>query len=214
MMENLIAGINRFQNKVHAPRSAEFEKLADGQEPWALFITCSDSRIDPNLLTQTKPGELFVIRNAGNMVPAFPTPGGGEGGTLEFAVAVLGVPHIIVCGHSDCGAMKAALSPEAAATMPSLKQWIELTRETATEVNARTDLAAQPERLTAVTERNVVAQLDNLRTYPCVTKAIAAGDLELHGWVYDFTNGEVRAYAESTGSFVPLAEAYQGGVRA
>lgn len=208
MIQHLIAGIDRYQKNVHPQRAAEFEKLAGGQKPWALFVTCSDSRVNPNLLTQTQPGELFIIRNAGNIVPPFPTPGCSEGGTLEFAIEGLAIPHIIVCGHSDCGAMKASLAPDQAAGMPSLQQWLETSIDSAAEIQADQALTDPIDRLAALTEKNVLSQLAHLKTYRCVAQGIEKGTLQLHGWVYDFAKGEVRAFKDNARGFIPLAEAY------
>ena len=204
MIERIKSGVSRFQADVLPERASQFSDLAAGQSPMALMVTCSDSRIDPNLVTQTEPGELFVIRNAGNMIPPYPPAGGGEGGTVEFAVTGLKVPHIIVCGHSHCGAMKAALAPESAAPMPSLRTWLELTRETAAKVQDTHADATDGDKLRTITEANVLAQLASLETYPCVKDAVAKGDLQLHGWVYHFETGEILAHNPETGRFVPL----------
>jgi carbonic anhydrase/uncharacterized membrane protein YoaK (UPF0700 family) len=123
-VESLVKGVHRFQREVVETRKAWFAKLAEGQAPEALFLTCSDSRINPNLLTQSEPGELFIVRNAGNIIPPAGSGGSGELGTIEFAVQGLGIEHIIVCGHSDCGAIKALLNPESTAKMPGLRQWL------------------------------------------------------------------------------------------
>src|SRR5947209_1011259 len=110
-MQKLVEGVHHFQANIFSPQRELFERLADGQSPVALFITCSDSRINPNLLTQTEPGELFILRNAGNLVPPYGAGPGGEAATVEFATAALGIRDIIVCGHSHCGAMRALLAP-------------------------------------------------------------------------------------------------------
>ena len=123
-MQKLIEGTRHFQHTIFDTQKALFEQLSQGQQPLALFITCSDSRIDPNLLTQTQPGELFVIRNAGNIVPTYGAASGGEAGTIEYAVAALKVKDIIVCGHSFCGAMNGLLHPETLGALPAVQDWL------------------------------------------------------------------------------------------
>ena len=168
-MEKLIRGIHAFQNDYFSDQQELFERLAKGQSPETLFITCSDSRINPNLLTQTEPGELFILRNAGNMVPPYGAlPGGGDAATVEYAVAALGVKDIIVCGHSHCGAMKGLLHPEALAEMPAVASWLghaEATRRIMRENYA--DLQ-EGELLTATIKENTLVPLENLRTHPAV----------------------------------------------
>src|SRR3989338_7292856 len=124
-MEKLIRGIHTFQHDYFTSQQELFERLAKGQAPETLFITCSDSRINPNLLTQTQPGELFIIRNAGNIVPAHGSGVSGEGATIEYAVAALGVKDIIICGHSHCGAMAGLLAPESLADLPQMRNWLQ-----------------------------------------------------------------------------------------
>lgn len=161
-----------------------FEKLALGQRPDALFITCADSRIDPCLLTQTKPGELFICRVIGNIVPPYPDAIGGVSATIEYAVGVLEVPAVVVCGHTDCGVMKGALNPEALKDYPNVTAWLRYAH--------------------APTEHNVVAQLKNLRTHPAVAARLEQGTLALHGWVYHIAEGAVTAYDDETREFRPL----------
>jgi carbonic anhydrase len=212
-MQKLIQGIHRFQAETFRPLQGLFEQLAHGQAPETLFITCSDSRIDPNLLTRSQPGDLFILRNAGNIVPPHGAANGGEAATIEFAVAALGVKDVIVCGHSHCGAMKGLLEPGAVAALPAVAGWLahaETTRRIVRE-NYR-DLA--PDRLLTLTvEENVLVQLENLRTLPAVAARLRKGDLHLHGWVYKIETGEVFAYDPGPGQFVPLAE-YRAAARA
>ena len=122
-MQKLIKGIHQFQSNHFASQRELFERLAHGQYPEALFITCSDSRINPNLITQSEPGDLFILRNAGNIIPPSGAGQGGEGATIEFAVAGLGVQNIVICGHSHCGAIKGLLEPESLRDMPSVVAW-------------------------------------------------------------------------------------------
>lgn len=204
-MQKLIQGIHQFREKDFRPLQGLFEQLAKGQSPETLFITCSDSRIDPNLLTRSKPGELFILRNAGNIVPPHGAGGGGEGATIEFAVAGLGVKDVIVCGHSHCGAMAGLLEPERVADLPTVAAWLghaEATRRIVRDNYAHLDGAPL---LTATVEENVLVQLENLRTLPAVASRLAKGDLHLHGWVYKIETGEVFAFDPEAGQFVPLA---------
>ena len=197
-VEKFRGGVSRFQKDVYPKHRDLFERLALGQRPDALFITCADSRIDPNLLTQSDPGELFICRVIGNVVPPYPGAIGGVSATVEYAAAVLRVPEIIVCGHTDCGVMKAALHPEAVRKYPSIAAWL---RYVGVE-----ERQAQPsaEFLLALAERNVVAQLKNLRTHPAVAARLKDGDVVLRGWVYHIASGQVTAYDEASGKFAAL----------
>ena len=205
-MQKLIQGIHQFQETDFLPLQGLFEQLAKGQNPETLFITCSDSRIDPNLLTQSKPGDLFILRNAGNIVPPHGAANGGEAATIEFAVAALGVKDIIICGHSHCGAMQGLLHPELVASLPALSSWLshaEMTRRIVRDNYGHLD---GDRLLTATIEENVLVQLENLRTLPAVASRLVRGDLHLHGWVYKIETGEVFAYDVASGQFVPVAE--------
>lgn len=204
-MKKLINGVQAFQNRVFSKEL--FEPLANGQQPLALFITCSDSRIDPNLVTQTAPGELFVIRNAGNLVPAYGTICGGEAATVEYAISVLKVNDIVVCGHSHCGAMSGLLNPDSVATLPAVRSWLSHAESTRRILEESYRVNGDPQtRLLAAVEMNVLVQLDNLRTHPCVAAAIQRGELNLHGWVYKFEIGQVLAYVPSERQFLPLED--------
>ncbi len=204
-MQKLIRGIHQFQKNAFRPLQGLFEQLAKAQKPETLFITCSDSRIDPGLLTQSRPGDLFILRNAGNIIPPHGPHGSGEAATVEFAVAVLGVRDVIICGHSHCGAMQGLLEPERLADFPTISAW--LVHAKATRQIVRDNYAhLEGERLlTATIEENVLVQLENLRTLPCVASRLARGDLHLHGWVYKIETGEVFALDPEVGQFVPLA---------
>lgn len=205
-MEKLVQGIHHFQANIFRSQQQLFERLAIGQAPLALFITCSDSRINPNLITQTDPGDLFIIRNAGNLVPAFGAANGGEGATIEFAVVGLGIQDIILCGHSHCGAMKGLLQPELLQGMPTMISW--LAHAEATRWIARRkyrDLGTEA-LLNAAIQENVLVQLENLRTHPAVAAALASGKLKLHGWVYKIETGQVFSYDADNGQFLPMTE--------
>lgn len=217
-MQKLISGIHQFRDKDFRPLQNLFEQLSKGQNPETLFITCSDSRIDPNLLTRSKPGELFILRNAGNIVPPHGAANGGEAATIEFAVAGLGVKDIIVCGHSHCGAMKALLEPESIASMPVLSSWLSHAETTRRIVRDNYQHLENERLVTATVEENVLVQLENLQTLPSVASRLVKGDIFLHGWVYKIETGEVFAYDFNEGQFVPIGQyeraASVGGRRA
>ncbi len=204
-MDKVLAGIAAFQKDAYAARQPLFAELANGQSPEVLFITCADSRIDPGLVTQTEPGDLFVCRNAGNIVPPHGKLADGTSASVEYAVAVLGVQHIVVCGHTDCGAMKGALNPDSLTDLPQVHDWIDCSRAAVEAVRAKHGQAGI-EELDAVIEQNVLLQLDHLRTHPAVAARIAAGDIELHGWVYDIEHGDITAYDKDQDAFVSLID--------
>ena len=209
-MEHVISGVAKFQKEVFPNKKAAFQKLANGQNPEVLFITCADSRIDPNLVTQTEPGDLFICRNAGNVVPPPSNQTGGMTASIEFAVAALGVSHIVVCGHSDCGAMKGAINTEALSALPHVKEWLGHCRVATEVVKERcgcSELNPQ-EHLQLVTEENVVQQMQHLRTHPAVAAKIATGHVKLHGWFYNIETAAVTCYDEESGKFAPMSETY------
>ncbi len=202
-MQELIAGVRTFQRDVF-PRYRElFSRLANGQSPSALVITCSDSRVDPHLVLQAEPGQLFELRIVGNIVPPFNHFPGGVAATIEYAVVALSVPNIIICGHSGCGAMNGLLQPESVKAMPNVATWLDYAA-TVRESLASAGALDGPAALERAVDANVVLQLGHLRTHPCVADALDAGRLTLHGWVYDIASGEVRAYDESWRQFAPL----------
>ncbi len=197
-VDKFLGGISRFQSHVYPQHQDFFEELAQGQRPEALFITCADSRIDPCLLTQTKPGELFICRVIGNIVPPYPDALGGVSATVEYAIGVLRVPEVIVCGHTDCGVMKGAFNPEAVAEFPNVFGWLRYAQ------TPHPETAPSAEALLAFTEQNVVAQLRNLAGHPAVAKRLAEGNLTLHGWLYDIGAGTVATYDPAREAFVPM----------
>jgi len=199
-VEKLLGGISRFQKQVYPEHQDLFEKLALGQTPDALFITCADSRIDPCLLTQTQPGELFICRVIGNIVPPYPDKLGGVSATIEYAVGVLRVGAVVVCGHTDCGVMKGALNPDALAEFPNVTAWLKFAK-----VDHR-ESEPSAEFLLSLAEKNVVAQLANLRTHPTVAARLKEGNLALYGWVYHIGPGTMTAWDEASGKFAALAE--------
>lgn len=205
-MQKLIEGIHEFQSHVFGQQRELFQRLAKGQSPETLFITCSDSRINPNLITQTDPGELFILRNAGNIIPPYGAAHGGEGATVEFAVEGLGVKEIVLCGHSHCGAIKGLLDLESLSGLPAVKNWLghaEATRRIVAEKYADRVGAA---RLTTAIEENVLVQLENLRTHPAVAARLSSGRLRLYGWVYKIETGEIFSYDPAKGQFDLVTE--------
>jgi carbonic anhydrase len=211
-MQKLVQGIHNFQANIFCSQRDLFLRLAEGQKPEALFITCSDSRINPNLITQTNPGELFILRNAGNIIPAYGAANGGEGATIEFAVAALGIEDIIVCGHSHCGAMKGLLNPETLRGLPATAAWLGHAEATRQIIKEKYPHLSGTALLTATVEENVLVQLENLRTHPTVAVGLARGRLKLHGWVYKIDTGEVFAYDPEREQFAAVAEALPGPV--
>lgn len=199
-MQKLIEGIHQFQTDVVGSRREFFANLADGQRPQALFITCSDSRVNPNLLTQTEPGELFIIRNAGNIVPPHGVPS-GEAATIEYAIAVLGITDIIVCGHTHCGAMAALLARGSVDRLPAVRSWLAFADATARIVEDNYATHDEAARLTIAIEENVLVQLEHVRTMPAVASARSKRGVRLHGWVYNIETGDVFSYAVESGQF-------------
>jgi carbonic anhydrase len=205
-MQKILNGLSKFQQEVYPSHESLFSDLASGQRPEVLFITCADSRIDPNLLTQSKPGELFICRNAGNIVPPFGESVGGVSATIEYAVMALDIEHIVVCGHSDCGAMRGLLHPEKVERMPAVSSWLRYGASARAVLEENYPHVEDPQRLRVLTEQNVLAQLDNLRTHPGVAARVRQGSVQLHGWYYDIPSGEVFAYDERARDFVPIHE--------
>ena len=193
-MDRILAGLRNFQQKVFPTHRALFKRLASSQSPETLFLTCADSRVVPDLITQTRPGELFVCRNAGNIAPPYSDVNGGVSATIEYAVMVLNVKDIIVCGHSDCGAMTGVLHPQKLAGMPNVAAWLRHADRARLVVEENYPGLQGEELLNVLIEQNVLAQLENLRTHPSVASRMMKGQLRLHGWVYEIGSGIVRAW--------------------
>ena len=204
-MRDIIDGFLRFQREVYPQRIELFRQLATMQSPKALFVTCSDSRVVPELLTQREPGELFVIRNAGNIVPSYGPEPGGVSATVEYAVAVLEVQDIVICGHSDCGAMGAISRCACLDHLPAVANWLRHS-DAAKAINAAHQFDTPRAKLDGLVRENVIAQLANLRTHPSVALALEQGRMNLHGWVYDIEMGRIDALDGETRRFVPLSD--------
>ncbi|MGX1175466.1 carbonic anhydrase [Pseudomonas fluorescens] len=204
-MKALIEGFLKFQQEVFPQRTDLFKHLATTQHPGTLFITCSDSRVVPELLTQQEPGELFVIRNAGNIVPSYSPHPGGVSATVEYAVAVLGVRDIVICGHSDCGAMTAVAKCACMDHLPAVSGWLQHA-ESARVINESRSHVDDAAKVSSMVRENVIAQLANIQTHPSVRLAQEKGLLNLHGWVYDIETGSIDALDTDNRSFRSLAD--------
>jgi carbonic anhydrase len=200
-VEKLVAGIHRFRSKITHHQAQELRKLAKGQKPLAMMITCADSRIIPNLIMQTDPGDLFILRNVGNIIPPYGTANNGEAAAIEFAVSGLGVRDIIVCGHTHCGAMKGLLKPELLNDLPTTREWLKHATATQAIMKENYPRMKGERLLTATAEENVLVQLQQLETMPVVAARCMRGNLFLHGWMYAIETGEVFEYDWESGQF-------------
>lgn len=203
-MQRLIEGHKRFLEDVFPERRSQYRLLADSQAPEWLFITCSDSRIVPDLILGTGPGDLFISRNAGNVIPVTANDVDGTAATVEYAVEVLKVPYVIVCGHSDCGAMKAALDRKALEKLPKAKRWLRHVEGAFTHRQPLNPEDGEHAELCSLIRGNVVAQLSNLKSQPAVARAIVERRLQVFGWYYDILTGRIEQYDEQQRRFVPL----------
>jgi len=208
-MKELIKGLREFQSS-YVPRHLDLlTDLAQGQHPRVLFIACSDSRVPPELITQSEPGELFVLRNAGNIIPPYGATNGGEGATIEYAIKALNIQHIVVCGHTTCGAMKGLLQiGELEAKMPLVYNWLKHTEATRELVEENYGHLNKADKLSTLIAENVLTQIENLRTYPSVRSHLHTNELAIHGWIYNIEDGSVLAYDREDHRFIPLFETY------
>jgi carbonic anhydrase len=210
-MQRLIEGAHKFQTGQFGNYRKLFRKLSrEGQNPHTLFITCSDSRVLAELITQSKPGDLFVVKNIGNIVPPANVTGdtNSTAAAIEFAVENLRVSDIVICGHSQCGAISALLSETPVSNnTPHLRDWLRLAEPVLAMVKKEYGhLKTADERATAVAEENVLFGLDNLHSYPCVQERLMDGSLRLHGWFFHIATAGLFAYDPATKQFLPLAE--------
>ena len=204
-MQRLIEGHKRFLAEVFPGRRSQFHLLAEMQAPEWLFITCSDSRVVPDLILGTGPGDLFITRNAGNVVPVTGHDVDGVTATIEYAVEVLKVKQAILCGHSDCGALKAALDRKGLENMPKASRWLHHVEAAFSHRQPPNPAEGESAELAALIRGNVVAQLLNLRAQPSVVRAVAEGRLTVHGWYYDILTGHIEQYDDEMRRFLPLA---------
>lgn len=202
-MQRLLDGYKRFRRDVFPQWKDRFRLLADRQAPEVLFITCADSRVVPDLIVQSEPGDMFLCRAVGNIVPPHGAMPGGISSTIEYATAVLHVKHIIVCGHSDCGALKAAIDRSSLARLPLTAQWLGFIEPAWKHLDA--GIPDDPRELhRALIRANVIAQLENLKQHPTVAEALAHQRIEVHGWYYDILTGGIDAYDQRERKFGPL----------
>jgi carbonic anhydrase len=203
-MERLIEGHKHFLAEVFPRRRAEFHLLAEGQKPEWLFITCADSRVVPDLILGTRPGDLFIARNVGNVVPITSQDVDGVAATIEYAVEVLKVKQAILCGHSDCGALKASLDRKGIEKLPKASRWLHHVEAAFSHRQPENPADGPQAELAALIRGNVVAQLLNLKAQPSVSKALMEGRLTVHGWYYDILTGQIEQYDEQMHRFLPL----------
>ncbi|MBV8400263.1 MAG: carbonic anhydrase [Acetobacteraceae bacterium] len=213
-MGRLLDGVRRFHAQAFPQRRQLFRRLARAQQPETLLITCADSRVVPELFTQTEPGELFLCRNVGNLVPAYGQALGGVSAVIEYAVMALEVKNIVICGHSDCGAMKALVRPGSLAGMPTVATWLRHAEAAHSVVRVRYPDLDGDALVQALVEQNVLTQLDHLRTHPAVAARLAEGRLGVHGWTYEIGTGSVAMFDPAAGRFVPLETAAEDGGKA
>ncbi|MGF1459262.1 MAG: carbonic anhydrase [Leptolyngbyaceae cyanobacterium] len=203
-MQKLIEGIRQFQSNYVPSHKALMSELSKGQRPRVLFIGCSDSRVDPSIITQSDIGDLFVIRNAGNLIPPFGATNGGEGATMEYAIDALDIKQVIVCGHSQCGAMKGLLQlGELEEKMPLVYEWLHHAEATRKLVLNNYNHLEKKEMIDALVAENVLSQIDNLKTYPVIRAKLYSGQLAIHGWIYQIETGEVLSYDAESHAFLP-----------
>jgi carbonic anhydrase len=205
-IKRIIRGLSEFQNNYFASHQELFASLSHSQNPEILFITCCDSRIAPGLLTQTQPGELFIIRNLGNIIPAHGHNSSSEGAAIEYAVKSLKVQHIVVCGHSDCGSMKAMLKlQQLSSELPLVNDWLKYHAESTRLLLAENYPEYTGEELLRVAiEENVLSQIEHLTTYPAVRSKLRSQTISLHAWVYEIETGKIFAFNAKEGKFVPI----------
>ena len=213
-IERLLAGVSKFRTEVFPARQHAYQQvMREGQKPHALFITCSDSRIDPELLTQSGPGDIFVFRNIGNLVPPYGEMLGATSAVIEYAVLALNIPHIVICGHTDCGAMKGLLNrDQTTSNLPIVSRWLHSADAALSIAEALNGASGATPSLDRLIEENVLLQVNHLQTHPSVAGRLAQGALSVSGWVYDIAHGSVRVYDSRTRRFVP-ADSFESETR-
>lgn len=203
-MNSLLSGIHQFHAQVFKREKDFYSQLVAGQSPSTLFIGCSDSRVDPSIITQSDLGELFVLRNAGNIVPCHGASNGGEPATIEYAVTALGVKDIVICGHSGCGALQAMLNPEMMAKLPLVKSWLNHADATRRIMEENYAHISGKELFDVAIREHVLVQIENLQTHPSVAVKLQCGELNLHAWIYLIESGDILAYSTKDGGFASL----------
>ncbi len=205
-MDQLLTGIHQFHTNIFNHEREFYANLASGQHPSILFISCSDSRVDPSIITQAQLGDLFVLRNAGNIVPCHGASNGGEPATIEYAVSALDVKDIVICGHTGCGAIQAMLDPKKMEKLPLVKSWLGHAEATRQIVAENYSQFSGNELLEIAIREHVLVQIENLQTHPSVAVKLQRGDLTLHAWIYRMETGEVLAYSTADGGFAVLTD--------
>jgi carbonic anhydrase len=206
-LARIAQGVTKFRTDVYPSQREMFERLRHNQEPLAMFVSCEDSRVIPNVFTQTEPGEIFNERNPGNMVPTHVEFVGGVTAGVEYAMLVLKVPLVVVCGHTDCGVMKALLDPAKAEGMQGVQKWMTHGNGARERVLHEHPYARYEEQLQRLTEYNVLEQIENLKTHPSVHKRLKYGEIEIRGWVYDIGDGSICEFNPATEDFEPIGAA-------
>ncbi len=211
-MKKLIRGIIEFRANVRPKVKRTFAQLALGQRPDALFVACSDSRVVPNLFASCDPGDLFVVRNVGNLIPPFPAGtgpvGDSEAAAIEFALHFLPISDVIVCGHSECGAMQALLRGRSQIASQALKNWLRHGEESLKQLGAAPNAHSELAPHNQLSQSNVLQQIEHLKTYPIVSRGLQEGRLRLHGWWFDIKEADVYAYSAQEGRFRLIDEPY------
>lgn len=215
-MKKLVRGIVEFRQKVLPGYREKFARLALGQSPDTLFIACSDSRVVPNLFASTDPGDLFMIRNVGNLIPSCGKAGHSsadesEAAALEFAILTLGVSDIVVCGHSECGAMHALLEGREKVSAPNLRAWLRHGEDSLAQM---TEGKGEPDRVNRLSQLNVLTQLEHLKSYPLVQERLASKALQLHAWWFELSTANVYVFEEGLGKFILIDEEEAGRILA
>jgi carbonic anhydrase len=206
ILEKLKAGTRQFRAQVYSQNAEAYRAAASQpQRPHSLIVACADSRVDVESITSSSPGDVFITRNIGNMVPAYGQMIGGVSAVIEYAVSALKVGHVVICGHSDCGAMKALLDPDSTAAMPTVRNWLD-NGHAALAVAESLHQQQGGDKLPLLTEQNVLMQIAHLKTHPSVAGAIARRELSISGWVYDIGSGIVRIAENGSDEFVPVVD--------
>ena len=203
-MKKLLNGVLDYKNYSRLKYDDLYEKLAGGQSPETLMISCSDSRVMPTLFTSSDPGELFTVRCVGNIVPKSTAVGHAEGSAIEFAIRHLKVKQVVVCGHSGCGAMGGLLAPEAIESLPYVKSWLEHAHDSLDALAAYDGDRGNLDEVNLLSQLNVLQQLKHLETYDCVKEGVEGGTLTLGGWWFDIGVGMPLVYDAGVGKFVDV----------
>jgi carbonic anhydrase len=204
-LAKIVEGAKKFRAEIFPAQHEMFERLKARQQPIAMFITCADSRVVPNLFTQTGPGDIFIERNPGNLVPQYGEFVGGVSAGVEYGMLVLKVPLVIICGHTDCGVMKSLLHSEQAHGLPGVQEWMRHASESRHRILRDHHEAAEEEKLRLITEYNVLAQIEHLKSHPSVHSRVIRGEVDIRGWVYDIGDGSIWAADPETNRFEKIA---------